>query len=306
MRELKKLSLFCLACQHDRKDLINCGLIEDGPDSDQEFSIERFTSNNQVLTQHGINITRNFTCYCCRGDENTAIDRLQEAIENQIGAFIVFEGYNTDCQQCNRLLNQIKTHAKEHGISIIVLRCGEQILSESLDDERKNNQGIEFQYLPFREKAPFSGQNCSPERFKDLRSNFAQALRVAIESLQSFPHVGIGGLLLNQEGKFLLTARKRHPGAGKIGTFGGILPKHAKIQKKLQEYAKQELDLEIDHIKIGPLLSCTNMIINAQHYIDLTYLVTLKNDRASPKIANSASHGYAVDNSEKLALPYLW
>lgn len=88
--------------------------------------------------------------------------------------------------------------------------------------------------------------------------------------MEQFPRVGVGVLIL-REGKVLLGKRKGAHGEGSWSPPGGHLELNEAIEDCGKRETKEETDLEIKGIKLGPL---TNDIFRKEgkHYITVFLL----------------------------------
>jgi hypothetical protein len=106
-----------------------------------------------------------------------------------------------------------------------------------------------------------------------LCQEFAGALKEIEENQSPEPNVGLGGLLLDESGRFFLARRRAGIGRDRYVTFGGELLRGMSVKEALGYYAHEQLKLPRDTFEFGPLLACTNMRRGRNHYVDLTFLV---------------------------------
>jgi len=120
-----------------------------------------------------------------------------------------------------------------------------------------------------------------PSVVTDGRATWASAVRGELTPLlDSFdesqtlnPNVGFGVLLLTSAGYFFLMERRREPGKGQLGTFGGNFERGQSLESTLQDVLRRRLRKNSrTQVKLGPLLACTNMKNGYYHYVDLTFL----------------------------------
>lgn len=98
------------------------------------------------------------------------------------------------------------------------------------------------------------------------------------ERFSDAPAVGIGVLLVNKKGSFLMGERVAPGGEVQFGTIGGRLQVSMGLEENLRQYVMETVAIDERGLEIGPLLACTNMTASNpeaahvnRHYVDLTF-----------------------------------
>jgi hypothetical protein len=126
-----------------------------------------------------------------------------------------------------------------------------------------------------------------PAMETQTKDAFGIAIKDITDTFPQEPEVGVGILLVNKAGDFLLTERLRNPGRGLYGTIGGALKYKSKISDSITILAKKQFGI-CSPIELGQLLACTNMELIAEgnkpdsHFIDLTFLAFTNDSDAWP------------------------
>lgn len=99
------------------------------------------------------------------------------------------------------------------------------------------------------------------------------------------PQVGVGLLLVNERGEFLLSERFQEQQRW-IGTIGGSFKKSNSFEQDLRRHLREQLHHH-ESVQLGPLLACTNMTATGlsrghvgKHYLDLTFFASYPGDGA--------------------------
>lgn len=83
------------------------------------------------------------------------------------------------------------------------------------------------------------------------------------------PSIKIGaGAIIVKDGKTLMTKRKLKLGQGTYGTVGGHVEYGETPLEAAKREAMEELGIELGNFKF---LCCTNLFLNGQHYIDISF-----------------------------------
>jgi ADP-ribose pyrophosphatase YjhB (NUDIX family) len=288
-----ELSLVFLACANDRSHLDRSTLVPEAPDEEGGFSVVQLWSDTIARRRSRM------TAYaiCCPGGDiprSASEERLQQAVRAGNPIFVFIEGYKSEnCEGCARLRRLVAREVRKSNRPVVVLQTASRLLRE-----------------PFWHLKPAIVPQASARTVGDVVNDDSELARVAqktkrdfrntilgiIENLGNRPVVGVGVLLVRADGKFLLTRRLRPPGVGRLGTFGGNLAAGAAVDKALLRLAKDELGLNRDHVELGPLLACTNMVEEDFHYVDLTFFAKAS-AKCNPRIRDEARHEYVDADS---------
>lgn len=224
------------------------------------------------------------------------LDDIQEILEGGVTAFVVLQGPKCNSAGFSAILQAIIEHTSTQDLPLALLK-----LTRNAPSLQVNIPEAEFcQFFPY---GPAADEQRSYER-TNLRGHFLEAVRFLYDRTQKRPHVGVGVLLLDKAGDFLLIQRKKFPGKGSYGTFGGVLRMDECIDHALYRYAHDEIGLGNDAFTICDLLSCTNMRAARLHYVDLTFLavttdhhptIQIRNPDTHQKINDADSHWFDVE-----------
>ena len=295
---MSRLALLAIACELDRDWLARKGLTRKDETTDtEEFSVSPIlppTDRSQLGVRH---LT---TFYC---DTFNSEEDLREAIDFALGAgdpiVLFFLGTADHCTRCDGVRSVLRRRARGRLPLLVCLRCVPQPttprdLPEMASDTR---------FIPHGGKDSLEGIRPIEKRRAYCQRHLRNSLREYAESRQRHVEVGIGALLIDPRGRFLLTRRRWNPGANTIGTFGGVLPKRRRIVEALFDQATNEFGLSRRHLSFGPLLSCTHVRAGVEDFVDLTLLGLLRREE-TPKLHPDSRHGYVDPSSQKLWYSY--
>lgn len=279
---MTKLRAIAIASGLDKEMLCESQLLQDRRMNDlAEFCCDQLFSS-RALKDEDISLG-NLSSFWCRGreEEPRILDR---ALLQGPDICILFVGAGArNDPQFESVLEQVLSWRDARGpqsLSLIVFRL------TTLNIEELKWPGDTF----FVDAIWAEGNylQISRKEYSETQDLFCTKLVQAAKQVQREPEVGIGVLLINFEGEFLLAERLRFPSAGKFGTFGGSLPHLQSPEQALLHQGKKQFGIE-KSMQIGPLLACTNMISTTavhgveNHYIDLTFLALLNDKKASPR-----------------------
>jgi ADP-ribose pyrophosphatase YjhB (NUDIX family) len=284
------VTFLALACSKDKPHLDHFDLLEvsaGGFSLNTEFTTTRRFQRIKRDYKFSLEEIEGFYCSITEHSRSADVEAalltsFTKASRTATG-FIIFEAQlGKGCSRCEALKKIAIAHLRDRNAAVIVVKCGDRDVSAILESDE-----LEFSYIPAKNDNALKLDDPAMKLDKEARTVYEDLLVIhmeaAIEALQKRPAVGVGVLLINRKGQFLLTKRKSSPGLGEFGTCGGRLRMCKSIRQALHEHAREELGMKASDLDLGPLLSCTNMVLQGQHYVDLTFLAVARNDQVRIK-----------------------
>jgi hypothetical protein len=279
---MTKLRVLAIASDKDKTVLDASSLVQDRRISElAEFCCDELFAS-RALKNEDLSKGSLWSLWCRGREEEPRI--LDSALSQDPDVCILFVGSGArNDPNFADILKRILAWRSIRGpksLSLIVF----QITSLNIDELDWPSDTLFVEAVWAESNSPAPGR----KEFSETQDVFCARLVQSAKRIQREPEVGIGVLLINSDGKFLLAERLRFPAAGKFGTFGGSLPHLQSPEQALVDQGGRQFGIG-EGMQIGPLLACTNMISATvvhgiqNHYIDLTFLALLNGGKASPR-----------------------
>lgn len=278
---MSRLRVLALACEGDRPTLASRFVREARPDNQSEFDCEPLF-RTRALNEEDISVA-SFSALWARGRAEE-LRLLEATFEQSPNVLLVFVGAcarnSPDFDLMIRRILEWRRNRPGESKRIVIVQ------TTSLDIDV-----FDWPDDALRLKAPWAeepGTQPIDRLFAEFQDLFGAAVLEAVKGFQQEPEVGIGGLLIGSQGRFLLAERLRTPGKGMLGTFGGSLPHMEQPDRAILKQAEKQFGIHGSSITVGSLLACTNMMFRGvsgagNHYIDLTFLALADNEVAQPR-----------------------